>query len=131
MICLSSSGANVFVHVCGEKINNLSFSVADANCGMEKMYSERSINNTQKEFIAENNCCKNYLLKNNLKVRSAEKIDTLDLLLTTLKVSDSSSISNFLLPLDLNVFDNIILYNRNVNSIAKNGIYLLLQNFRN
>ena len=98
---------------------------------MEKMYSDRSINNTQKEFIAENNCCKNYLLKNNLEVRSAEKIDTLDLFLTIQKISDYFPLSNFLFNLDSIFFDNIALYNTTVNSVTKNGIYLLLQNFRN
>lgn len=131
MICLSSSGMNLFVHVCGERINNLSFSAADANCGMEKMYCAYSKNNTQKEFNAVNDCCKNYLIKNNLKVRSSEKIDNLDSLLNIHKISNYSPLSHLSIGHKFNMFEKISLYNNSINSGIKKGIYLFLQNFRN
>jgi hypothetical protein len=98
---------------------------------MEKMYCAYSKNNTQKEFNAVNDCCKNYLIKNNLKVRSSEKIDNLDSLLNIHKISNYYPLSHLLLGHEFNMFDNTSLYNNSINSGIKKGIYLFLQNFRN
>jgi hypothetical protein len=132
MICYTSSGMNLFVHVCSGKISNLSFSETETGCGMETKVCEYSKVNHKTAFNGINDCCKNHSLKTNLKVQSSEKTDNLNLFLNIYKINAIiSPLLNQLIGIQLTDFDEIRPHIKSLNLAVKKGIYLLFQNFRN
>jgi hypothetical protein len=132
MICYTSSGINLFIHVCGGKVSNFSLTAKEVVCSMETKVCEFSKVNHKTAFNDVNDCCKNHSVKTSLKVQTSENIDNLDLSLSSQKINAFfiPSIS-YLLGYQLNEFIEISPHFIPINSTLKNGIYLFLQNFRN
>lgn len=132
MICYTSSGINLFIHVCGGRVSNFSLTASEAVCSMEKRVCEFSKVNFNIAFKDVNDCCKNHSVKASLKVQTSENIDHLNLSLSSQKINVFllPSISH-LLEYQLNEFVEISPHFIPINSTIKKGIYLLIQNFRN
>jgi hypothetical protein len=131
MICYTSSGTNLFVHVCGEKISNLSLTETEDACGMQQLckYLEK---NHQTSIYNTNTCCKTHLLKTNVKVQCFENGDQVNLFHHLSKFSSSLFIQSYnLFVLQKQIFSDISPHNTALNLAVKKGIYLLFQNFRN
>lgn len=132
MICYTSSGINLSVHICGDKISNLSFSATKAGCGMENNSCAFSKANHKTAFNDGNSCCKNHSVKTSLKLQNSEKADDNNLFLNVQQINTIILPSlNRLIGYQLNEFDDISPHFRILNSTVKKGLYLLLQNFRN
>ena len=132
MICYTSSRMNLFIHVCGGRISNLSLTATETGCGMETKVCEYSKTNHKRAFNDVNDCCKNHSVKTNLKVQSSEKTDNLNLFLNIYKINAIiSPLLNQLIGYQLTDFDEISPHIKSLNPAVKKGIYLLFQNFRN
>jgi hypothetical protein len=132
MICYNSLGINLFVHICGGKVSNLSFSVKESGCGMENNISSISKINLKTAFNNANTCCENHSVKTSLKSQNSEKADDINFFLKVQHINTINLPSlNSLIGYQLNEFDDISPHGRILNSTVKKGLYLLLQNFRN
>ena len=132
MICYTSSGVNLFVHVCEGKISNFSFSETEAGCGMENKICEFSKTNHKTAFKTVNDCCKNHSVKADLKTQKSENTENLNFFLNGQKNSAIILESfNRLFGYQFNEFEDISPHYGLIKSVVKKGIYLLFQNFRN
>jgi len=132
MICYTSSGINLFVHICGGKIRNCSLIKTEAGCGMETKICKSSESHHKTTFNNVNNCCNNLSINSNLKIKSYEKVDKLNVLLNFQIIrTNISPILNHLLGYQNNDFDDISPHLISENLPVKNNIYLFFQNFRN
>nr|WP_294899587.1 hypothetical protein [uncultured Pedobacter sp.] len=131
MICYTSSGMNLFMHTCGGKLSKLSFSEADANCGMEnsrldyQAFCKSSLDNVD-------TCCKNHSLKSPHHNQIIEKAD-----------SQLTKNAWIFLPTQFLGLQYLIDHNFKLTDVIsphlkqpvyinpKIDIYVLLQNFRN
>ncbi len=131
MICYTSSGINLFVHVCGGNISGFSLSEADAGCGMEK--SLVSIAQACKSSLNDVDlCCQNHTIANTVNTQIIEKTNIAEVtVIAKLVPLYFISLQNFFQAKTVNDLDSIPIYRLFVSSYFKRGVYLYLQNFRN
>jgi hypothetical protein len=132
MICFTSSGINLFFHVCNGHFNKLSFTKTDAACGIETT-CKHQYNSSSTILKNKNTCCQNHSILCQNEVRDFKNFDT-DL---SIKNTDYPlkhllhSIDNFYyLRIYHSVKKSLDLYS--IHSFySKKRIFLILQNFRN
>lgn len=118
------------MHTCGGKLSKLSFSKADANCGMEnsKMqyhtYCKSSLDNVD-------TCCQNHSVKSPHLIQILEKADSPPTKnITTIVTPQFFVLQNFVCHLKLiEVISPHLRCQVDIN--PKKVIYLMVQNFRN
>ncbi|MDA9554626.1 hypothetical protein N9R54_00190 [Pelobium sp.] len=130
MICYTSSGINLFMHTCGGKLSELSFSEADANCGMEN--SKMQYHNYCKSSLdSVDACCQNHSVKSPHHIQILEKVDSQPTKnISTIVAPQFFVLQNFVYHLKLvEVISPHLRYQVDIN--PKKVIYLMVQNFRN